>query len=125
MDPCPYCEGAREDGGHGSVFRRLFSRYRFGFPRFRRGRLGTIHVLKDFTSRREAENKFRTLFEKVQEGVFIATPEGRFLDFNDAFMRILGYENHEELLRVDIPRNSTWTRPTASARRGCSMNTER
>ena len=59
-------------------------------------RLGTIHVLKDFTSRRLAENKFRNLFEKAQEGVFIATPEGRFVDFNDAFMRILGYENRED-----------------------------
>ena len=67
------------------------------------GRLGTIHVLKDFTSRRQAENKFRTLFEKVQEGVFISTPEGRFVDFNDAFMRILGYESHDDLLGADLP----------------------
>src|ERR1700722_5335340 len=75
---CPYCEGVAgkpEDtdpffGGHllasDSALHDSAG-----------GRLGTIHVLKDLTSRRQAEDKFRTLFEKVQEGVFISTPEGR------------------------------------------------
>ena len=71
----------------------------------RKGRqLGTVHVLKDITDRKRAEEKYRTLVSNVQEGVFISTPQGRFLDFNDALMRILGYENREELLGVDIPR---------------------
>src|SRR5207302_9191523 len=39
----------------------------------------------------------------VQEGVFISTPQGRFLDFNDALLRMTGYEHREELLGVDIP----------------------
>ena len=101
---CPYCEGA---AGRAEEFDPFFGGYFLvtdsAFHDSEGGRLGTIHVLKDFTSRRQAENKFRTLFEKVQEGVFISTPEGRFLDFNDAFMRILGYESHEELLQADIP----------------------
>ena len=67
------------------------------------GQIGTIHVLKDLTSRRQAEDKFRLLFEKVQEGVFISTPAGRFVDFNDALMRIVGYEDRQKLLSVDIP----------------------
>jgi len=101
---CPYCEGA---AGRAEEIDPFFGGYFLvtdsAFHDSEGGRLGTIHVLKDFTSRRQAENKFRTLFEKVQEGVFISTPEGRFLDFNDAFMHILGYESHEELLQADIP----------------------
>lgn len=101
---CPYCEGAAGKaeeidptfGGHFLVTNSFFHDSE-GL------RLGTIHVLKDFTERRQVENKFRTLFEKVQEGIFISTPEGRFLEFNNAFMRILGYENREDLLQIDIP----------------------
>jgi two-component system NtrC family sensor kinase len=36
--------------------------------------------------------------------MFISTPEGRFLDFNDAFLLILGYESREDLLQADIPQ---------------------
>jgi PAS domain S-box-containing protein len=39
----------------------------------------------------------------VQEGVFISTPQGRFLDFNDAMLRMTGFETREELLSADIP----------------------
>jgi two-component system NtrC family sensor kinase len=101
---CPYCEGA---SGKSEVIDPSFGGYFLATDSALHdsegGRLGTIHVLKDFTSRRQAENKFRTLFEKVQEGVFISTPEGRFVDFNDAFMRILGYESHDDLLQADLP----------------------
>ena len=57
-----------------------------------------MHVLKDITERKRAEEKYRTLVSNVQEGVFISTPHGRFLDFNDALMRMTGYEKREELL---------------------------
>jgi PAS domain S-box-containing protein len=101
---CPYCEGA---AGKSEVIDPSFGGYFLATDSALHdsegGRRGTIHVLKDFTSRRQAENKFRTLFEKVQEGVFISTPEGRFVDFNDAFMRILGYESHDDLLQADLP----------------------
>jgi PAS domain S-box-containing protein len=101
---CPYCEGAagkpeQVDPSFGGHFLVTTS----GFHDSDGNRLGTAHVLKDFTERRQAESKFRTLFEKVQEGVFIATPEGRFLDFNDAFMRMLGFEKREDLLRANVP----------------------
>jgi len=49
------------------------------------------------------EEKYRTLVSSVQEGVFISTPQGRFLDFNDALLRMTGYENRDDLLAVDIP----------------------
>lgn len=62
----------------------------------------TIHVLKDITDRREAERRYRELFDSIQEGLFFATPEGQFLDVNDAMVRMLGYGSREELLRADV-----------------------
>jgi len=48
-----------------------------------------VHALKDISERKRAEEKYRTLVSNVQEGVFISNPQGRFMDFNDALMRIL------------------------------------
>jgi PAS domain S-box-containing protein len=62
----------------------------------------TIHVLKDITDRREAERRYRELFDSIQEGLFFATPDGRFLDVNDAMVRMLGYVSREEMLRADV-----------------------
>jgi PAS domain S-box-containing protein len=63
----------------------------------------TIHVLKDITDRREAERRYRELFDNIQEGLFFSTPAGRFIEVNDAMVRMLGYSSREELLQVDIP----------------------
>ena len=63
---------------------------------------GTIHVVRDTTDRRAAEEKYRLLFEQAQEGVFVATPQGKLLDCNDAFVRMLSYGSREELMAVDL-----------------------
>jgi PAS domain S-box-containing protein len=100
---CPYCEGAAGEGDDPDPWLPgyfLASNSTFTDPQGRQ--LGTVHVLKDITDRKRAEEKYRTLVSNVQEGVFISTPQGRFLDFNDALMRILGYENRDEMLAVDI-----------------------
>ena len=100
---CPYCEGAEGKTEEiDSTFGGYFLATDSAFNDSEGEGFGTIHVLKDFTSRREAENKFRNLFEKAQEGVFIARTDGRLLDCNRAFMRILGYQNREELLKLNI-----------------------
>jgi PAS domain S-box-containing protein len=100
---CPYCEGISGEADCPDPWLRGFflaSNSQFTDPAGRK--LGTIHVLKDITERKKAEEKYRTLVASVQEGVFIATMSGRFLDFNGALMRITGYENREELQAVDI-----------------------
>jgi PAS domain S-box-containing protein len=101
---CPYCEGV---GGEGDDPDPWLSGYFLAsnstFTDRSGQQLGTVHVLKDITDRKRAEEKYRTLVSSVQEGVFISTPQGRFLDFNDALLRMTGYENREELLSVDIP----------------------
>jgi PAS domain S-box-containing protein len=65
--------------------------------------LQTVHVLKDITDRLEAERRYRELFDNIQEGIFFSTPKGRFLEVNDALVRILGYNSREEVLQLDIP----------------------
>lgn len=65
--------------------------------------LQTIHVLKDISDRSEAERRYRELFDNIQEGLFFSTPEGRFVEVNDAMVRMLGYGSREELLQIDIP----------------------
>jgi len=65
--------------------------------------LQTIHVLKDITDRREAEQRYRELFDNIQEGLFFTTPDGRFIEVNDALVRMLGYDSREELLQADVP----------------------
>jgi PAS domain S-box-containing protein len=68
------------------------------------GDMQTIHVLKDITDRREAERRYRELFDTIQEGLFFSTPEGRFIEVNEALVRMLGYDCREDLLAVDITR---------------------
>src|ERR1700757_2390073 len=63
---------------------------------------GTIHIIRDTTDRRSAEERYRLLFEQVHQGVFVATPEGKLLDCNDAFVQMLGYETREELMALNI-----------------------
>jgi PAS domain S-box-containing protein len=63
---------------------------------------GTIHIVRDITERRSAEEKYRLLFDQVQEGVYVATPSGRLLDCNDAFVHMLGYQRREELLALNL-----------------------
>ena len=48
--------------------------------------LQTIHVLKDITDRREVERRYRELFDNIQEGLFFSTPDGRFVEVNDALV---------------------------------------
>jgi PAS domain S-box-containing protein len=109
---CPYCEGAAGKGDEidpnlGGFL--LASNSQFHDPDGQP--LGIIHVLQDITERRRAEEQYRTLIENVQEGVFIATPDSRFIHFNDAFMRMLGYEDREELMRVKNIGTSLYVNP--------------
>jgi PAS domain S-box-containing protein len=103
FEKCPYCEGAAGEGDDPDPWLQgyfLASNSTFTDPQG--SHLGTVHVLKDITDRKRAEEKYRTLISNVQEGVFISTPQGRFLDFNDALMRMLGYENRDALMRIEI-----------------------
>ena len=114
---CPYCEGVCGKGNEpdpnlGGFL--LVSNSEFHDPSGHR--LGVIHVLQDISDRQQAEEKYRSLIANMQEGVFISTPEGRFLDFNDAFLRILGYETREDLMAVQDIASNLYVNPTDRAR---------
>ena len=102
--PCPFCrdtQQAREEYVVASP-ERIFLVSTSRTPGVSDDDTRTIHVLKDITDRREAERRYRELFDSIQEGLFFATPDGRFLDVNDAMVRMLGYDARDELLRADV-----------------------
>jgi len=63
--------------------------------------VGVSGLARDVTEEREKEKRFTELFESLQEGVYICSPEGRLLDANAALVRMLGYGSKEELLALD------------------------
>ena len=44
---------------------------------------------------RESEERYRTLFEGSRDAVYITTREGRFVDFNQAFLDLFGYSREQ------------------------------
>src|SRR5712664_1844868 len=48
----------------------------------------------------KAEKNYRSIFENAVEGIFQATPEGRFITVNPALARILGYESADEVVET-------------------------
>ena len=71
-------------------------------------RSGTRHlcgIAMNVTSRkraeeavRQADERFRSIFENAVEGIFQTTPEGRYLTVNPALARLYGYASQQDLL---------------------------
>jgi PAS domain S-box-containing protein len=62
-------------------------------------------IVEDITERmeselalREAERRYRSLFDNAIEGIFRTTPDGRYLDANAALARIYGFGTPQELI---------------------------
>ena len=101
---CPFCRSG--EGLDEYVHPVLESTYLISTSRIHAAsstQLQTVHVLKDITDRREAERRYRELFNNIQEGIYVSTPQGRFIEVNDALVRILGYSSRDEVLQLDIP----------------------
>ncbi len=54
---------------------------------------------------RASEEEFKNLFEHVATGVFISSKEGKFLNANQALLDMLGYDNKEEFLNINLPED--------------------
>jgi PAS domain S-box-containing protein len=70
-----------------------------------------LAVVRDITDRkraeaalRDAERKYRDMFENAGEGIFQSTPDGKFLVANPALAHMYGFASPEELIhgRPDI-----------------------
>jgi diguanylate cyclase (GGDEF)-like protein/PAS domain S-box-containing protein len=61
-----------------------------------------IRRKQDETALRESEGRFRALFDNVVDGVFQTAPTGEILSANPAFMRMLGYDDAQELGRRNV-----------------------
>src|ERR1700737_4398338 len=59
---------------------------------------GVTVLARDITALRKNEARFTELFESLQEGIYIVTPDDRLIDVNPALARMLGYDSKEELL---------------------------
>ncbi|MCA1900244.1 MAG: PAS domain S-box protein, partial [Chloroflexi bacterium] len=64
-----------------------------------------LNIVHDISNRkraeetlRQAEEKYPSIFENAVEGIFQSLPDGRFINVNPAFARMLGYESPAELL---------------------------
>ena len=57
-------------------------------------------------AQRHAEEKYKVIFENAIEGIFQATPDGRFISANPALAHILGYDTPEAMVTnlTDIQR---------------------
>ena len=63
---------------------------------------GLTVLARDVTSARRNEARFTELFETLQEGIYIATPDDKVLEVNPALVRMLGYDSKEELLAMRV-----------------------
>jgi PAS domain S-box-containing protein len=81
---------------------------------------GIIGISRDVTqlieteqALRQAEEKYRTIYENAVEGIFQTSREGRYLSANPAMARMYGYSSPEELIqaRTDI-QHQTYVDPT-------------
>ena len=67
-------------------------------------KIGGITVLaRDISALRKNETRFTELFESLQEGIYITTPDGTIVDVNPALVRMLGYDSKEEVLKRRVP----------------------
>src|ERR1051326_9126633 len=74
---------------------------------------------------REAEAKYRGIFDSAQEGIFQTTPDGRYLSANPALARMRGYASPEELVAsvTDIGRQ-VCARPGSREEFKCRLEKE-
>jgi PAS domain S-box-containing protein len=64
-----------------------------------------IWVARDITQRKQAEEaliqaeeKYRSIFENIAEGIFQSTPDGHYISVNPALARMYGYDSAADLI---------------------------
>ncbi|MCJ7435706.1 MAG: PAS domain S-box protein, partial [Anaerolineales bacterium] len=66
-------------------------------------------IVRDITERkqaeealRESEERYRSLFDRMLDGMYCSTHAGKFVDVNPAMVKMFGYSSREEMLEMDI-----------------------
>lgn len=57
-----------------------------------------MNLFKRKTAVSENDIDYRSIFQNAVEGIFLTTPEGRYIACNDALAQIYGYNNADELI---------------------------
>jgi two-component system NtrC family sensor kinase len=63
---------------------------------------GITVLARDVSALHKNEARFTELFESLQEGIYMTTPDGLILDANPALVRMLGYDSKEDLLKREV-----------------------
>jgi PAS domain S-box-containing protein len=73
--------------------------------------IGTVFIARDISERKKAEvalqesnSIYRNLIEKMPDGVYKTSHEGRVIEVNPAMIKILGFNTKEELQGINIGR---------------------
>ncbi|HSN49022.1 MAG TPA: PAS domain S-box protein, partial [Flavobacterium sp.] len=53
---------------------------------------------------KESEKKYGSLIKNMPDGVYKSTEEGKFVEVNPAMVKMLGYDNREDMLAIDIKK---------------------
>jgi two-component system NtrC family sensor kinase len=115
-DKCPWCQSDEVFKGN-TVRREIYvplvdkTYYLIETPfEYADKTLSKLSIYRDITARKKqeemlwaSEEEFKTLFEHIATGVFISSKQGKFLNANQALLDMLGYDNKEEFLKIDLP----------------------
>ena len=63
--------------------------------------LGWMTVLRNITERKRQELEYRTILQTTADGFWLTDMQGRILDINNAYCRMVGY-SRDELLQMSI-----------------------
>jgi two-component system NtrC family sensor kinase len=117
-EKCPWCQS--EEVFEGKTFRREVyvprvdkTYYLIELPlKNEDGTLSKLSIYRDITERkmreemlRASEAEFKLLFENMPTGVFVSSKQGKFINTNQALLDMLGYEDKEEFLNIDISKD--------------------
>jgi PAS domain S-box-containing protein len=69
--------------------------------------VGASTIARDITERkraeealRQSEERYHSLFDRMLDGVYLSTHEGRFVDVNPALVSMFGYSSKQEMLDI-------------------------
>jgi len=80
-------------------------------------------VFDDITERkraeeqlRQSEERYRSLIDRMLDGIYLSTHEGRFVEVNSAFVKMFGYSNKQEMLDIKDIKKELYFSPEERGR---------